>query len=249
MPKADEGSPLLRSRLLIEPTMTKRFPYCPLFLDLENREVLIVGGGTVSARKAEMLMRYGARITVVSPEIASEIEEWERGGRLTTRRKRFEASDLEGATLVIASTADGAVNTEVADGCRSRRIPVNVVDLPELGDFIVPAVIDKGSVQIAISTGGKSPALARRLKADLDRQVGSEYAEVNDLLGSLRDAAKKALPTDSDRKRFFDALLDAGVLELLHAGRRHEAFEAVARACEASNIEMSELLRKGLAER
>ena len=228
--------------------MTKRFPYCPLFLDLENREVLIVGGGTVSARKAEMLMRFGARVTVVSPEIASEIAEWERDGLLTTRRKRFEASDLEGATLVIASTADGTVNTEVAEACRSRQIPVNVVDLPELGDFIVPAVIDKGSVQIAISTGGKSPALARRLKADLDRQIGPEYAEVNDLLGSLRDAAKKALPTDSDRKRFFDALLDAGVIDLLRDGRRREAFEAVARACDSAGIAMSEALRENLAE-
>ncbi len=226
--------------------MTRQFPHCPLFLDLENREVLIVGGGTVAVRKVEMLMRYGARLAVVSPEFASEILERERNGLLTTKRKRYETSDVEGATLVIAATSDPATNTQVAADCRTRRIPVNVVDLPDLGDFLVPAVIEKGSVQIAISTGGQSPALARRLKADLDRQVGPEYAEINDLFGSLREAAKTALPTDADRKRFFDGILAAGVLELLREGRRPEAFAAATQACQSAGVEISEWLRRRL---
>ena len=222
--------------------MTTRLPYCPIFLDLQDRDVLVVGAGSVSARKVEMLLRYGARVIVVSPAVSGEIETWERERQVVLRRRRFEESDLDGASLVIASTNDPQVNARIAAGCSRRGIPVNVVDAPELGTFIVPAVIDHGSIQIAVSTGGKSPALARRLKEDLDRQAGPEYAEINDLLGSLRDAAKKTLPADADRKRFFDGILAAGVLERMREGRRSEAFELIAEACRSSGIEPSELL-------
>lgn len=228
--------------------MTRRFPYCPLFLDLEEREVVIVGGGAVAARKAEMLLRHGARITIVAPEIAREIEQWQRDARLTTKRKRYEAGDLQRATLVFACTADRAVNAEITNDCRIRRIPVNVADGSDGGDFIVPAVIEQGSVQIAFSTGGQSPATARRLRADLERHVGPEYAELNDLLGSLRESAKATLPTDADRKRFFDGILEAGVLDLLRVGRHEEALQSIARACQSRGIEISDLLQRRLGE-
>ena len=226
--------------------MKKRFPYYPIYIDIEDRAVLIVGGGTVCARKAETMMRYGARVTIVSPEITDEIAAWEQAGVLAVQRKMYAESDLEGASMVIASTDDQCVNARVARDCRRRRIPVNVVDVTHLCEFIVPAIIEKGSIQIAVSTGGKSPAIARTLREDLQRTIGPEYAEVNDLLGTLRKSAKQVLPTDIDRKRFFDSIIATGILDLLREGRRREAFEAVARACETNGVAISDELREKL---
>jgi precorrin-2 dehydrogenase len=228
--------------------VNKNYPYYPIFLDIEGRSVVIIGGGNVCARKAETMMNYGARVTVVSPEFTDEIETWAKGGSLQIRRKKYEESDLEGANIVIASTDDEAVNTQIASDCRRRRIPVNVVDVTHLCEFIVPAIIEKGSIQIAVSTGGKSPALARTLKEDLMRTVGPEYDEVNRALGSLRAGAKKVLPTDADRKRFFDGIIARGILDMLRAGRRRDAYETIARACDAAGVPVSEDVRRVLEE-
>jgi precorrin-2 dehydrogenase / sirohydrochlorin ferrochelatase len=227
--------------------MSKRYPYYPIYIDIENRDVVIIGGGNVCARKAETMMKYGARVTVVAPEFTDEIEGWAREGRLTLKRKKYDASDLDGATIVIASTDDTSVNEQIAADCRARRIPVNVVDVTPLCEFIVPAIVESGSVQIAVSTGGKSPALARTLKEDLQRFVGPEYAEVNDVLGTLREGAKRVLPTDVDRKRFFDGIIAEGILDMLRQGRRREAYETIARACEAAGVPVSERVRGELA--
>lgn len=227
---------------------TKKYPYYPIYLDIENRSVVIIGGGNVCARKAETMMNYGARVTIVAPEFTDEIEKWAGEGCLQLRKKTYDESDLDGANIVIASTDDERVNTEIASDCRRRRIPVNVVDVTPLCEFIVPAIVEKGSVQIAVSTGGKSPALARTLKEDLQRFVGPEYDEVNQLLGSLRDGAKKVLPTDVDRKRFFDGIIAQGILDMLRQGRRRDAYAAIARACEAAGVPLSEPLARVLQE-
>jgi len=228
--------------------MAKRYPYYPIFLDIEDRPVVIIGGGNVCARKAETMMNYGARVTIVSPEFTEEIEQWGRDGVLQLRRKTYEDADLEGANIVIASTDDQSVNEQIAADCRRRRIPVNVVDVTPLCEFIVPAIIDKGSVTLAVSTGGKSPALARTLKEDLQRIVGPEYAEVNDALGTLRESAKRVLPTDVDRKRFFDGIIAKGILDMLRAGNRREAYQTIADACHAAGVDVSEAVRRGTEE-
>jgi precorrin-2 dehydrogenase/sirohydrochlorin ferrochelatase len=224
----------------------KKLPYYPIYIDLEQRPVTIIGGGEVCARKAETMLRYGAIVTIVSPAFTDEIEGWARDGRVALRRKLYDESDLGGAAIVIASTDDKCVNGRIARDARRRRIPVNVVDVTHLCEFIVPAIIEKGSIQIAVSTGGKSPALARTLKEDLNRAIGPEYAEVNDLLGTLRASAKKVLPTDVDRKRFFDSLIAAGILAMLRDGHRAEAYRTIARACEAAGVEVSDAVRAGL---
>ena len=226
--------------------MKKKFPYYPIYLDIEERPVLIIGGGNVCARKAETMRKYGAKVTIVSPEFTEEIEQWAAGGLVTLRRKAYEEADLDGAAIVIASTDDQCVNGRIARDCRRRRIPVNVVDVTHLCEFIVPAIVEQGSIQIAVSTGGKSPALARTLKEDLVEFVGPEYAEVNDVLGTLRKSAKSVLPTDVDRKRFFDGIIAAGILGMLREGRRREAFEVIARACHESGVEVSERVKREL---
>lgn len=226
--------------------MPKRLPWYPIFIDLEERDVLIVGGGNVCARKAETMLRYGARVTIVSPEFTDEIEGWAAAGQLALRRKWYDETDLDGAAIVIASTDDELVNTRVANDCRRRRIPVNVVDVTPLCEFIVPAIVESGSIQIAVSTGGKSPAIARTLKEDLQRLIGPEYNEINEVLATLRESAKATLPTDVDRKRFFDGILAAGVLEMLRDGRRREAYESMARACESAGVRVSDAVKAGL---
>src|SRR5205085_1382875 len=139
----------------------KKFPYYPIFIDVENHDVVIIGGGAVCARKAETMLRYGANVTVVAPKFTEEIEGWAKEGRIRIKRKEYDDADLDGASIVIASTDDEGVNGRVARDSRRRKIPVNVVDVTHLCEFIVPAIVERGSIQLAVSTGGKSPALAR----------------------------------------------------------------------------------------
>lgn len=214
--------------------MSRQHPYYPLFLDLDGRNVLLAGGGSVSARKAEALLRAGARVTVVAPEISEEVARL--APSLAVIRRRFEPADLDEQFLVFAATNDAAVNARIADECRARGILVNVADATELCDFIVPAVIDRGSVQLAVSTGGKSPALARALRRELERAAGPEWAELNDLLGELRERAIAALPTDADRKHLFDAIVSSDALSLLREGKRDEALATIARLCDAAGV-------------
>ena len=224
----------------------KKFPYYPVYLDVENRDVLIVGGGEVCARKAETMLRYGAKVTIISKEATDEILHWHRDGKVGLELKPYEEADLEGRSIVIASTDDPCVNARVARDCRRRRIPVNVVDVTHLCEFIVPAIVEQGSVQIAVSTGGKSPALARTLRETLQKTIGPEFSEVNELLGSLRAGAKKTLPTDRDRKRFFDAIIADDILGMLREGKRAEAYAAVASHCDAAGVPKSAALEAGL---
>jgi precorrin-2 dehydrogenase / sirohydrochlorin ferrochelatase len=225
----------------------KQYPYYPIFIDVEHRNAVIIGGGSVSARKMETLLRYGAIVTVISPEMSNEHEAHAGDGRVTLRRKLYEEGDLEGAHLVIAATNDACVNAHVARDARRRHLPVNVVDVPHLSEFILPAVIEQGAIQIAVSTGGKSPALARRLKRDLLDLAMGGYAEANEILGSLRDDAKASLATDDDRKRFYEAILDSPMLDLLRKGQRLEAFEAVIALCGEYGVPVSEYIREQVA--
>lgn len=228
--------------------MSKAYPWYPIFLDLEGRSVIIVGGGGVAARKVESMLRHGANVTVIAPECVAEIEQAAREKRLTLQQKHYDPNDLRDAMLVIAATSAAAINQRIADDCHARGVLVNVVDDTARCDFIVPAIVENGSIQIAVSTGGKSPAFARIVKRDLQDAIGPEYAEMNDILGSLRDAAKSSpkLPTDPDRKRFFDELIALDVLTLLREGNRLEAYRAIADLCAANGVVLSDLVRSGL---
>jgi siroheme synthase-like protein len=216
--------------------VTRRHPYYPIYLDLDGRLAIIVGAGEVSVRKAGSLLRCGAQVTIIGPDVHEALETLAGEGSIRLLQRRYHPDDLEGAAIAIAATSDPQVNQQVASDCRTRGIPVNVIDDTAACDFIVPALVESGSIQIAISTGGQSPALARRLRHDLERLVGPEYGEVNDLFGELRGAAKQSLASDDDRKRFFDSLLQKGILEMLRDGRRQEAWDEVVRTCIEAGI-------------
>lgn len=182
--------------------------YFPVFFDLSEQKVLVVGGGDVALRKVSLLERSGALITVVAPQIVPELLERAAAGTPKLAIREFAAADLDGARLVIVATSHRAVNRWIAKLCESRNIPVNVVDDREASRFIVPAIIDRDPVLVAVSTGGTSPVLARRLRERLEALVPHRIGELASWLRALRTAARRKLRDTGERRRFFEAVID-----------------------------------------
>jgi siroheme synthase-like protein len=172
-------------------------------LDLEGRSALVVGGGPVAREKAEGLLECGARVTIVAPEVDPELE---RPGIELVRRD-YRATDLDGRFLVVAATSTEEVNRRVFRDAEARGLLCNVVDVPDLCSFILPAVHRQGPIAVAVSTGGASPALAQRLRDDIAEVVGPRHAELADELRALRPWAKERYPTYEARRDFFQALV------------------------------------------
>lgn len=202
--------------------------YYPLFMDLSGRKCLVVGAGAVAARKARSLLECGARVTVVGEQPVAAFRALERRGVVVVRRS-FRARDVGRQALVIAATDDRAVNAAVAAAARRRDIPVNAVDDPPNCTFIVPAVVRRGDLTVAVSTGGKSPAAARLVKEKIASLLGKEYAGLVCLLGSYRGRMKDQVPGQECRARAWKRMLDGGVLESLRRGDRKAATATVRR--------------------
>ena len=187
----------------------------PIFVKLAGRKCLVVGGGGIAGGKVEGLLAAGASVVVVSPEVTEKIARWNDQGRLAWHARRFQPSDLEGAFLVLAATGLPAVSESVFREAEARGILCNAVDEPERCHFYYPAIVRRGPLQIAISTGGLSPALASRLRAELEAQFGPEYERWLQKLGAMRRAlfARRIDP----RRR-------ARVLQLLASRKSFERF-------------------------
>ena len=173
-------------------------------LDLEGRDCLVVGAGPVGLEKIEGLLDANAKVTVVSPAAIPAVRELP----LTWIRRDYETSDLEGRFLVVAATNVPAVNRQVYEDAEGRAMLCNVADVPELCNFILPAVLRRDPIAIGISTGGASPALAQRLRRDIERIVGPEHQELALELRRLRPWAKENLPTYDERKAFFQQAVE-----------------------------------------
>jgi len=182
--------------------------YFPVFLDLSGQKVLIVGGGEVSLRKISLLERSGASLSVVAPEVAPGILERAAAGKLRLDIREFMPGDLDGARLVIVATSRRALNRWIAKLSESRNIPVNVVDDREASRFIVPAIIDRDPVLVAISTGGASPVLARRLRERLEALIPQRIGPLAAWLESLRAKMRRKLRGTDARRRFFETIVD-----------------------------------------
>jgi uroporphyrin-III C-methyltransferase/precorrin-2 dehydrogenase/sirohydrochlorin ferrochelatase len=181
----------------------------PIFIDLTGHPVIVVGGGTVAERKIETLVESGAQVTVVSPEVTGLIARWGEAGRITLHRRAYLSGDLRGFRLAYAATPDQQVNRAVRLEARAEGVWLNAVDEPDLCDFITPAIVRRGSLTIAVSTNGRCPALSRRIREDLERQFGPEYAEAVEQLGELRDRTRAATGTTAG--------IEARVAEVLAA--------------------------------
>jgi len=160
----------------------------PAFLKLAGRRCLVLGAGRVAQEKIEGLLHAGADVRVVAPQATGRIQSWARDGRIRWDARKFRSSDLRGAFLVVAATSAPALHAEIYRKARRRGVLCNVVDDPEHCDFYYGSVVRRGSLQIAISTGGHSPALAQRLRKRLEREFGAEYAEWLEEIGAARKA-------------------------------------------------------------
>jgi precorrin-2 dehydrogenase/sirohydrochlorin ferrochelatase len=173
----------------------------PMFVKLEGRRVLVVGAGCVGEAKIESLLATGARVRVVAPKATPHVREWAREGRIDWVVRQFCAADLMGMFLVIAATASVPLHQEIYAEARSQGVLCNAVDEPERCDFYFPAVVRRGELQIAISTGGLSPALAQRLRKDLEQQFGPEWEEWVAQLGRAREELLSIPMPPEQRKR------------------------------------------------
>ena len=222
--------------------------YLPAFLRITDQPCLVVGGGTVAQRKAELLLQAGGKVTVIAPEIGPELDKWGQSGRVTIRRKRFAAEDVRDFTLVVSATNDTAVNTEVAAAARQHRIPVNVVDSSELSTFIVPAIVDRSPIIAAVSSGGTSPVLARLLRSHIESTVPVAYGQLAQLAEQFRARVRQDLKTITQRRRFWEKTLQGAVAELVFAGRKQEAaakMERMLRAEASSQTTIGEVYLVG----
>jgi siroheme synthase-like protein len=195
-------------------------PFYIACLRLTGRRCVVVGGGDVGLEKVEGLLACDASVTLVAPEAHPELVQLALEGSIQWEQRRYEPSDLEGALIAIAATNDTDLNIGVFNDAEARSMLVNVVDVPPLCNFILPAIVRNGPLAIAISTAGASPALAKRMKREIAELFGEPYALLAILLNEARGWAKATLPTYQDRKEFFESIVNGtpDPVELLRAG-------------------------------
>lgn len=196
--------------------------YYPVHLDVRGRPCLVVGGGAVGSRKVHTLLDCGAAVTVVSPAATEALRLLAADGRIGLKQRDYAADDLAGVFLVIGATDDEGLNRRISRDAEEKRILCNIADRPEVCNFILPSIVKRGDLVLTISTAGKSPALAKRLRQDLERQYGAEYAVLLDLMGAIRRRLLAREHAPEAHKPLFEAILDSGILELIRENRRPE---------------------------
>jgi precorrin-2 dehydrogenase/sirohydrochlorin ferrochelatase len=197
----------------------------PMFLKLEGRSCLVIGAGTIAQSKIRSLLVAEATVRVVAPRASGAVQEWAAAGVLAWEERSFEATDLDGAFLVVAATSSGAVNETIFREAQRRNILCNAVDDPEHCDFYYPAVVRRGELQFAISTGGHSPALAQRLRRELEGQFGAEYAGWLDELGKARQKLFTSGAEPDERRHLLHELASRQAFEAAHSqSERKEKF-------------------------
>jgi uroporphyrin-III C-methyltransferase/precorrin-2 dehydrogenase/sirohydrochlorin ferrochelatase len=206
--------------------------YFPLFLDLAGKPVLLVGGGEIAARKFALLHEAGAVVTVVAPSLGAEMAAAVAAGEVSQLARRFEPADVSGVWLVVAATDDRAVNAAVATAANAARIPCNVVDDRELSSFIMPAIIDRSPVQIAVSTGGTSPVLARLIRERLETLLDGSLGTLAAFADRWRERVRAQFSDIGARRRFLSWMLTGPVAASLRAGRTQRAEGLTERALE-----------------
>ncbi len=209
--------------------------YLPIFFDIRDQPCLVVGGGEVAARKCALLLRAGARVTVLAPALDTAFDADLAAARVTHRAARFRDEDLAGFVLAIAATDDDTVNRAVAAAAKLRRIPVNVVDQPALWSCILPAIIARAPVIVAVSSGGPWPVLARLLRARLETLIPAGYGRLAALAAVFRDQVKARLKP-SERRRFWERVLQGPIAELVFSGREDAARKALQETIEDTRV-------------
>ncbi|MFP5451640.1 MAG: bifunctional precorrin-2 dehydrogenase/sirohydrochlorin ferrochelatase [Thermoleophilia bacterium] len=200
--------------------------FYPMFVDIEGRRALVVGGGPVATEKVEKLLDHGAAVRLVSPDLTPELREMVRDGRIHELHERtYEPSDLDGCFMVIAATNLDAVNRMIWQDAEALNILCNVVDVPPMCNFIVPSIVRRGELAIAISTGGASPVVAKHIRRDLEATYGPEWEALVDLLREVRDELKVRYLDMPSRRVAVERLMETDVVQRLAAGDEDGARE------------------------
>ncbi len=197
--------------------------YYPVYLNLDGRLCVVVGGGPVAEGKVADLLEAGARVTVVSPVLTPRLAELTASGRIEHRARPYRRGDLAGALVAIGGTDDRSVNREIWEEARDAGVLLNLVDDPPRCGFIAPAVVRRGDLAIAVSTGGKAPTLAVRLRERIEELVGEEHARFLELAGDLRAPLARAHPCFEERRERWYRLVDSDILQLLRRGEEEPA--------------------------
>ncbi len=209
--------------------------FLPIFFDIKQKPCLVIGGGEVAARKVSLLLKAHSVVTVVSPELSRELAEWCEDGKLTHIARDFEDADIEKPVLVIAATDNRDVNKRVSRLAQARGIPVNVVDDPALCSFITPSIVDRSPVQIAISTGGASPVLARMIRTKLEGCIPAAYGRLGSLVSDFREKVKAKFTNVDQRRAFWESILESTVADRVYSGHDDEAAAALQKAIDAAD--------------
>ncbi len=208
--------------------------YLPVFLNIKNEPCLVIGGGDIAQRKVRSLLRAGAKVTVLSPDLSPDLKILLDQGAIIYHEALFTPEALQGFKLVISSTNQRQVNESVASSAKALGIPVNVVDCPDLCSFIFPALIDRSPIILAISTGGASPILARVLRSRLESLIPYRYGRLAGLAERARERVKKAIPDSASRRRFWEETLQGGLQDLILTGQDQKAEEEFDRLLETA---------------
>lgn len=203
--------------------------YLPLYLDLRDRDCLVVGGGGVALRKIELLLKAGARVTVVAPACGAEVQKFVDAGRLDLLLRPYESGDETGRTLVVAATGDAGVNQQVYEACRTSGILVNTVDAPSLSTAIFPSIVDRSPVLVAVSTGGRSPTMARVVRGWLEVRLPNGLGRLAEFAAAKRALVKQKIQSVAGRRVFWQRVIDGVTGELVLSGDQQGAERQFAR--------------------
>lgn len=196
--------------------------YYPIFLNLSGRRCLVMGGGEVAERKVESLLQAGGRVTVISLTLTPELASLAAAGEIMYHRRAYKPGDLKGFFLAYAVTNNAEVHRQIAAEAAEQGVLLNVVDRPALCTFIVPAIVSQGDLTIAVSTGGASPALARRVRKTLQETFGPEYGQALQLLARVREKLRQTTLSSHERQKVFMVLIESPLLDHLRARRQTE---------------------------
>jgi len=189
--------------------------YYPVNLDIRGRKCLVVGGGDVGTRKVIMLVKCGAKVTVVSPVISSKLIDLSAKGIIQIKLREYCSSDVNDMFLIIGATSDEKVNLRISKDAEQKNLLCNIADVPKACNFILPAIVTRGDLIIAISTSGNSPAFAKKLRENLEKQFGEEYAILLNLMGAIRKKLLAQAHEPEAHKHLFEQLLDAKILDMI----------------------------------
>jgi len=196
--------------------------YYPVSLDIKNRKCLVVGGGGVGTRKVVTLLDCGAKVTVVSPDVRGKLLELAGSGLIILKKRPYLEADLDGMFLVIGTTDDEELNRQISIDAEKFNMLCNIADRPKVCNFILPSIVNRGDLTISISTSGKSPALAKKLRIELEEQFGNEYAELLRLMGAIRKKLLSKKHEPEAHKQLFEKLISRGLLDMIRGNRKDE---------------------------